>query len=260
MTKAIFFDLDDTLLWDEKSVKKAFEETCEYGVKGNPVEAAELEKAVRQEARALYSGYDTFAFTKMIGINPFEGLWGEFNDPGESFEKLAEIAPEYQRNAWINGLKAVGIEDASLGAELAEFFPKERKKYPFLFDDALETLERLKTEYKLLLLTNGSPQLQNIKLQITPELAPYFEEIIISGAFGKGKPDQSIFEFALDRMNLAPEDVWMVGDNLMTDILGANRTGITSVWLNRFGKEAIDVKPTYEISSLKELFSLLDKR
>ena len=28
MIKAIFFDLDDTLLWDQKSVKEAFAATC----------------------------------------------------------------------------------------------------------------------------------------------------------------------------------------------------------------------------------------
>ena len=29
MIEAIFFDLDDTLLWDQKSVKEAFVATCE---------------------------------------------------------------------------------------------------------------------------------------------------------------------------------------------------------------------------------------
>ena len=28
MIKAIFFDLDDTLFWDQKSVKEAFASTC----------------------------------------------------------------------------------------------------------------------------------------------------------------------------------------------------------------------------------------
>lgn len=28
MMKAVFFDLDDTLLWDEKSVSTAFSKTC----------------------------------------------------------------------------------------------------------------------------------------------------------------------------------------------------------------------------------------
>ena len=29
----------------------------------------------------------------MIGINPFEGLWGTFDDPGNSFQKMKEIVP-----------------------------------------------------------------------------------------------------------------------------------------------------------------------
>ncbi|MCG2953054.1 HAD-IA family hydrolase, partial [Escherichia coli] len=75
------------------------------------------------------------------------------------------------------------------------------------------------------LLTNGSPQLQNIKLEITPEIVPYFDEIVISGAFGRGKPDPSIFDHALSLLNLSKDEVIMVGDNLMTDILGASRAG-----------------------------------
>ena len=33
MIKAIVFDLDDTLLWDKKSVETAFLKTCEYAAK-----------------------------------------------------------------------------------------------------------------------------------------------------------------------------------------------------------------------------------
>jgi putative hydrolase of the HAD superfamily len=49
----------------------------------------------------------------------------------------------------------------------------------------------------------------------------------------------------------------MVGDNLMTDILGANRAGIKSVWINRHQKERNEVIPTYEIQHLRELFTIL---
>jgi len=51
----------------------------------------------------------------------------------------------------------------------------------------------------------------------------------------------------------------MVGDNLMTDILGASRTGIRSVWINREQKlPDKDIKPTYEITNLEELFPILE--
>src|SRR5699024_692457 len=106
---------------------------------------------------------------------------------------------------------------------------------------------------------NGSPDLQNTKLTITSELVPYFEQIVISGGFGIGKPDPSIFEHALALMDLKSDEVLMVGDNLMTDILGANRTGIKSVWINRHNKEGNEVIPSYEINNLHELFTIIDE-
>lgn len=259
MVKAVFFDLDDTLLWDQKSVKEAFVATCLVAKEKYGVDVEEFEEAVRKEARELYASYETYEFTQMIGINPFEGLWGNFLDDTDDFRKMAEIVPTYRTEAWTRGLKALGIDDEAFGAELAERFPAERRKKPFIYDETFTVLDELKGKYKLLLLTNGSPDLQNTKLTITPELVPYFDEIIISGAFGRGKPDQTIFEHALERIGLNKDEVIMVGDNLMTDILGASRTGIKSVWINRHNKERNEVVPDYEITHLEELYPILEE-
>ena len=257
MVKAIMFDLDDTLLWDQKSVQEAFRATCRLAVEKYQIDPEQLEAAVRKEAVKLYSSYETFPFTQMIGINPFEGLWGDFEDHHEQFQKMAKIVPLYRRNAWTNGLKALGIEDEQLGQELAETFPKERRKHPFIYEDTFEVLDQLKGKVKLLLLTNGSPQLQTTKLEITPEIAPYFDQIVISGDFGHGKPAPELFEYAVGLLDVEKKDVLMVGDNLMTDILGANRAGIQSVWVNRHQKTTDQVKPTYEIKKLTDLIELL---
>ena len=258
MVKAIFFDLDDTLLWDKKSVQEAFDKTCKLAQEKYGIAVQALEEAVRKEARALYEGYETYSFTQMIGINPFEGLWGEFADDHDSFRKMKEIVPLYRKNAWTKGLKAIGIDDEQFGEELAEAFPRFRKESPFVYEETFEVLDQLKGKYKLVLITNGSPQLQNTKLEITPEIAPYFDEIIISGAFGKGKPDPSIFEHALNIADVKKEDVLMVGDNLNTDILGATRAGIKSVWINRENGTPKEVIPTYEIQNLHDIFAIID--
>ncbi|MBO1910742.1 HAD family hydrolase, partial [Microvirga sp. 3-52] len=230
MIKAIIFDLDDTLLWDKKSVATAFQKTCEAATNSYDVDPSELEAAVREEARALYETYETYEHTKLIGINPFEGLWGTFDDAGESFQKMKEIVPTYRREAWTRGLNRLGIKDAKLGSELAELFIEERKKSPFVYEETFQVLDKLRNDYQLVLLTNGSPSLQNTKLEITPEIAPYFEHIIISGGFGIGKPDRTIFDHALELCDVKPSQALMVGDNLMTDILGASYVGIPSVW------------------------------
>ncbi|HSP22531.1 MAG TPA: HAD family hydrolase [Planococcus sp. (in: firmicutes)] len=260
MVKAIFFDLDDTLLWDKKSVELAFQKTCRMAESLSGTDCAGLEGAVRAEASELYASYPTYEFTKMIGINPFEGLWGTFDDEGSDFQEMKKIVPQYRRAAWIGGLKRIGIDNPALGQRLADHFPEARKQHPVLYDETMRVLEGLKGRYDLLLLTNGSPGLQNIKLEITPEISPYFAHIVISGAFGKGKPDPGIFEYALAKFGYAREDVLMVGDNLMTDIIGAEQAGIRSVWVNREGKAAHDsIKPTYEITHLEELLQLLEQ-
>jgi putative hydrolase of the HAD superfamily len=259
MIKAIFFDLDDTLLWDQKSIKEAFVATCKVAEDRYGVDPDQLEEAVREAARDLYSSYETYSFTQMIGINPFEGLWGNFLDDHDDFRKMKEIVPQYRKDAWTAGLKAIGVDDPEFGYELAERFPQERRNLPFVYEETYKILEMLKGKYQFLLLTNGSPDLQNTKLTITSELIPYFDQIVISGAFGRGKPDPSIFEHALSLVSLKKEEVIMVGDNLMTDILGANRAGIKSVWINRHHKERNEVVPTYEIQHLEELFSILEE-
>lgn len=260
MVKAIIFDLDDTLLWDKKSVEMAFRKTCELAERKSGADCSELEAAVRSEAIELYSGYETYDFTKMIGINPFEGLWGTFDDEGTDFQLMKEIVPEYRRKAWTRGLKKVGVNNPELGRKLAEYFPQARKESPVVYDETFDVLDQLAGRFQLLLLTNGSPGLQQTKLEVTPEIAPYFDHIIISGAFGKGKPDPSIFEFALSKAGLAPDEALMVGDNLMTDIIGAEKAGIRSVWVNREGKASHDsIIPTYEIQHLEELLQILEQ-
>ncbi|MCM3588004.1 HAD family hydrolase [Mesobacillus maritimus] len=259
MIKAIFFDLDDTLLWDQKSIKEAFVATCKIAEERYGIHTEQLEEAVRESARELYASYETYTFTQMIGINPFEGLWGNFLDDHDQFRKMKEIVPTYRKDAWTQGLKKVGIEDPEFGRELAETFPVKRKELPFVYEETFKVLENLKKNYRLLLLTNGSPDLQQTKLTITAELVPFFDEIVISGDFGKGKPDPGIFQHALSLMQLTKEEAIMVGDNLMTDILGANTIGMKSVWINRNGNKRNEVNPTFEIQHLEQLYPLLDK-
>ncbi|NTZ16935.1 HAD family hydrolase [Paenibacillus sp. JMULE4] len=258
--KAVLFDLDDTLLWDDRSVKEAFQATCAEAAKHYQVDPDQLEEAVRREARALYESYETFPFTKMIGINPFEGLWAHFTQgKQEEFRKLQALAPQYRTESWTRGLKAVGIEDKELGYKLGELFPVERRNRPIVYEETFEVLDQLKGQYQLLLLTNGSPDLQQEKLAGVPELAPYFDHIVISGDFGQGKPAAAIFEHAMGLLGIQADEGVMIGDKLTTDILGSNTVGMRNMWINRHGlKRTDDIVPSHEIKSLREIQSVID--
>ncbi len=259
--RAVLFDLDDTLLWDDRSVEEAFEATCRFAAERCGVDAASLKEAVHTEARALYQSYETFPFTQMIGINPFEALWGNFTEGEDpNFRKLHELAPAYRKEAWTRGLRSVGIEDERLGAELAELFPAERRKRAYVYPETFDVLNALKGKYKLLLLTNGSPDLQKEKLAGVPSLAPYFDHIVISGEFGRGKPDPAIFEHAVSLLGIQPNEGLMIGDKLTTDILGSSRIGMPNVWINHHGASVGDhVPPVHAITKLEQLLAIIDR-
>lgn len=258
MLKAIFFDLDDTLLWDEKSIRISLQETCLYAESQSNIKANELFEMVRKVAPQLYAEYDTYHFTKNIGINPFEGLWGTFSDYEPGFKQLKEVVEDYQLRVWSVSLAKFGIIDDALSHQLREQFIKSRLANPFLFDETITVLNELKNHYKLLLITNGAPSLQYTKLQLTPELSRYFQDIVISGSIGAGKPDSIIFEHAIKKAGVRKEEICMVGDNLLTDIKGANAIGIKSIWINHHQKQQADHQPTYEVKRLQDILPVIE--
>jgi putative hydrolase of the HAD superfamily len=253
--QAVLFDLDDTLLWDDRSVKETFVYVCRHAQRSVGVDPAELEEAVRREARTLYASFETYPFTQDIGINPFEALWADFRDPDHPmFAKLRELAPRYRRESWTRGLAALGVHDPQLGRELGELFHEERRKRSYVYEETYSILDALKGRYKLLLLTNGSPDLQQEKLNGVPQLIPYFDHIVISGSFGRGKPAPEIFEHCMKLLGIRASEGIMVGDKLTTDIKGANTVGMASVWINRRGvPHDQEIKPAYEIRNLMEI-------
>ena len=55
---------------------------------------------------------------------------------------------------------------------------------------------------------------------------------------GRFKPSRAMFRLALMKFGLRPDEAVMVGDQMMTDVLGANRAGIDAIWVRKMeGKE-----------------------
>lgn len=57
-----------------------------------------------------------------------------------------------------------------------------------------------------------------------------FEFIIASSEYGIRKPDPMIFNLALRKARLLPEEVWFCGDSVEADVAGAYGAGIHPVW------------------------------
>ena len=57
-----------------------------------------------------------------------------------------------------------------------------------------------------------------------------FEFIIATSEYMFRKPNKRIFELALEKAGLQPEDVWYIGDNYLCDVVGARSAGLFPVW------------------------------
>lgn len=73
-----------------------------------------------------------------------------------------------------------------------------------------------------------------------------------------GKPSELFFGIALDSLQVSPSEVIMVGDDISTDILGAERMGIRSVLVRtgKFQPNQLDdpvANPTWVLDSVSDL-------
>lgn len=255
--RSILFDLDDTLVIEEDFADAAFLATCEHAHKKHGIDPGALHQTVRSHAGELWRASATITYCRAIGISSWEGLWARFLGSDPNLKRLRAWAPTYRRETWFRALADHGVSDVSFAEQLSGIFFVERRERHILFFDVEDSLTNLREIYQLALVTNGAPDLQREKIQ-GAKLAQYFDEILISGEVGVGKPDCRIFELALEVLNTSPSETVVVGDSLTRDILGAQHAGLRGIWLNRSGSDSISpVVPGAQITSLSQINELL---
>ena len=233
--KAILFDLDDTLLDMWTAMQRSWEEICADVAPGLGCDAGALRETIRRES-ALF--------------------WADEEAVGEYRVKPLESRTIVVRLS----LLSMGLDDSD-AEEIAGRSLRGYLERVAPFDDAIETLESLRSQgYRLGMVTNGSSDTQREKIGRW-QLEPYFDEIVIESEFGRGKPDPGVFRQALAGTRAAPDEAWMVGDNLYADIGGAQGVGVHSVWIHRERLEFPDDPPAHphrRIGHFDELHAALD--
>lgn len=109
------------------------------------------------------------------------------------------------------------------------------------------------------LITNGHAGLQEQKLEAMG-LTDAFQVCIICNLDDGSpcKPQPAPFLTLAETLALPPERIIYVGDNPVNDIAGAAGCGMQTAWLNVMNNWRPGVPaPTYEISTLSELMSVL---
>jgi putative hydrolase of the HAD superfamily len=124
------------------------------------------------------------------------------------------------------------------------------------FEGVAETVDRLRDDYTLGVITNGDGKLQRAKWL---RLSLGIELVVISGECGFEKPDPRIFEYACSLAGVAPREAAFVGDRLDVDIAGAKATGMRAVWFNHWGGVLDGARPAPDavIERFPELVDVL---
>ncbi|MFZ6776865.1 HAD family hydrolase [Undibacterium sp. Ji83W] len=112
-----------------------------------------------------------------------------------------------------------------------------------------EMLERLSADYQLMIISNGSANMQRRKLQ-RAGLTDYFEYIFISAEVGYAKPDTRLFSHALNHCRHA--SIVMIGDDYVNDMQPAIAMRLKTVFINP-ENEIAAIRPDYELSSIHDL-------
>ncbi len=109
-----------------------------------------------------------------------------------------------------------------------------------LFDDTLSALATVADAgWRNAVLSNHVPELSELAAALG--LSPQLDAIFTSALIGYNKPHPEAFRYAL-RQCRNPSDAWMVGDNPVADIAGAESVGLPAILVRTPG-EAHHVAP-----------------
>ena len=106
---------------------------------------------------------------------------------------------------------------------------------PYLVEGEITTIENIYNKgYKLAIISNTgftSPKIYNLFLK-NIGLTRYIKIVLLSNHLQTAKPSRTIFKLALNKLGLPCNEVVHIGDNYTADILGSEKCGMKSVWIN----------------------------
>lgn len=207
--KAVFIDIDDTLLDYIPCCREAFD----YALQ-------EL-KAKKYASCAPTSEDNLFSL--------FFAISGRlFSEAKHGLHTVAEVMELYPKEF---------IERAGYPLEAVDPFKHAFRfawgKTHTLVPEAEEMLECLQNKgYRLFAASNSFGHLQRSRLEHAGILH-YFEDTYISMDIGYDKPDIRFYQEALRRCGLLAQEVLMIGDSMTTDVIGAQAAGLDALFFDR---------------------------
>lgn len=200
MYKAIFIDLDDTLLDFNHACRSAFKNTFnQFGLEKGEID------------------YELF-----LKIN--NNLWacqkrGELSVQDVVALRFKQFLTLCNINCNYHSVSDVFLENLALEHRLV--------------DGALEITQYLSAKYRLFAASNSFFAMQKSRLE-GAKLLSNFSDLFISNDIGYEKPDLRFFDACLMRSGFVKEEILFIGDSLEADMKGAINCGMDVCWYNPY--------------------------
>ena len=133
-----------------------------------------------------------------------------------------------------------------------------------LFTSVKEFLMDIKSDgITTAIVTDLTAQIQFRKI-VYFQLDSYFDYVVTSEEAGFDKPHDETYQIAIEKLGIEPEDIWMIGDNPIADIAGANKFNMVTVQKLHAGVEHSSKGETspnlafHDYSELRKLWGKLE--
>lgn len=168
---------------------------------------------------------DCVASYARLGLQNPDSFFGEFSQQGP-FKALesGDITPA-EFHGIMRGYLPAGVTDAQIDAAFLDFLtglPVHR----------LEALRELRRRFKVYMLSNTNAIMWNSKIaelfrQQGGEMADYFDDTVTSFEARALKPDPAIFNFAVEKLGIVPEETLFLDDSA-DNLRAAGRLGFNT--------------------------------
>lgn len=141
-----------------------------------------------------------------------------------------------------------------------KFMPRNEVRWN-AFAKTIETLKELKSQgVGVGLISNWNDTARNVLKE--NHILPLLDHVVISSELGIEKPDERIFQHALEQNGVAPEKSLYIGDNYYDDVIGSKKVGMDSILINPFDRVGIEEldQQIFVISNIENLIPALDTR
>lgn len=227
--KAMTFDLDDTLYDNRPIIRQVERQMVEWLHQQHPVSATQ----------------------------PLSWWYDLKRSLAEQDSWLPNDVTLWRYKQIEQGLLQLGYQEQQAQQAASEAIDRvlELRSNFTVSQESHRVLAELADQIPLVAITNGNVDVQKIGL------SDYFSLVLKAGPDGYAKPHRELFDKAQQFLKLPAQQILHVGDHLVSDVLGAKRSGMQACWFNDqatnlLQSEKAQVLPDVEVNRLSDLLLL----